>query len=72
MTLRDKVGAQLEMDQLDKVYETTCSLLKADDEYKERITSILNNTISYLGKHSGEIGGQYILDRLKERKKYEG
>lgn len=72
LTLRDKVGAQLEMDQLDKVYETTCSLLKADDEYKERITSILNNTISYLGKQSGEIGGQYILDRLKERKKYEG
>lgn len=72
LTLRDKVGAQLEMDQLDKVYETTCSLLEADDEYKERITSILNNTISYLGKQSGEIGGQYILERLKERKKYEG
>lgn len=71
LTLRDQVGTQLEMDQLDMVYETICSLLESGDKYKERITYILNDTISYLGKQSGEIGGQYILDRLKERNKNE-
>lgn len=72
LTLRDKVGAQLEMNQLNQTYETICALLDAGNDYKDRITEILDNTISYLGKQSGEIGGQYILDQLEERNKHAG
>ena len=40
------------------------SLLERQEEYAEKISAILDETIANFGR-SGEAGGQYIIDRLR-------
>lgn len=70
LTLRNQVGAQLEMDELDQTEACVRALLGAGEEYRERISEILASTISNLGR-SGEIGGEYILSQLRKKAGYE-
>jgi len=65
ITLRDKIGIQVEPEHLENVAEEINKLLKSADEYRENITTIVDKYIANFGR-SGEIGGRYIIDRLKE------
>lgn len=67
ITLRDKIGAQIEMNEFEMLPKEVERLFSSQEEYKETITNIVNQYISNLGK-SGEIGGQYIIDKLKGNK----
>lgn len=70
LTLRNQVGAQLEMNELDQAEDCVRALLGAGEEYRERISEILASTISNLGR-SGEIGGEYILSQLRKKAGHE-
>lgn len=70
LTLRNQVGAQLEMNELDQTEACVRALLGAGEEYRERISEILASTISNLGR-SGEIGGEYILSQLRKKAGHE-
>lgn len=70
LTLRNQVGAQLEMNELDQTEDCVRALLGAGEEYRERISEILASTISNLGR-SGEIGGEYILSQLRKKAGHE-
>lgn len=74
ITLRDKIGIQVEPEHLENVAEEINKLLNSADEYRENITAIVDKYIANFGR-SGEIGGRYIIDRLNEfeaKKRNEG
>lgn len=70
LTLRNQVGLSLNMDELSEAEAKIRTLLLSGDTYRAKITEILNRTISHPGK-SGEIGGSYILNQLKEKTEHE-
>ncbi|MGE5633330.1 MAG: membrane protein insertase YidC [Caulobacteraceae bacterium] len=73
ITLRDKIGIQIEPERLENIAEEINKLLDSAEKYRETITSIVDKYIANFGR-SGEVGGRYIIDRLQEigaKKKYE-
>ncbi len=66
--LRDELGMQVDPQQLDSLYEGVQKLLNSSEEYAERITRIVKEQFPDFG-HSGEIGGQYIVNLLRSKKK---
>ena len=66
--LRDELGMQVDPNNLENLYEGVSHLLTAKKEYEEKIQSIVTEQFSNFG-HSGEIGGQYIINRLRPKKK---
>lgn len=66
--LRDKLGLQVEMDKLEELKEGVPRLLSSKGEYEEVITQLLNEQFTKLGQF-GEITGQYMIDRLRKKKK---
>lgn len=64
--IRDQVGISLDTDQLYRVGEVTDSLIRDMPLYYEKIGKLKNESFYHLG-HSGEMGGKYIMDRLKEK-----
>lgn len=69
-SLRDQVGIRVSPDELDGISEKIDNLLKAGDEYSEKILSIREKYIANFGS-SGVVGGKYILKQLKERQNKE-
>ncbi len=65
ITLRDKIGIQMEPGHLENISVEINKLLDSSGEYQSEITSIVDNYIANFG-HSGEIGSRYIISRLKE------
>lgn len=63
-TLRDKIGMQLEPDNMDALCETVETLLASGEEYQKRIAAIRSEYIAHFGQ-SAAIGGQYIIDRIE-------
>lgn len=66
--LRDELGMQVDPENMDNLYEGVQKLLDSKEEYAEKISSIVSEQFSNFG-HSGEIGGQYIIDLLRGKKK---
>ena len=62
--LRDRIGIQLMPEALAGAARAIESLLERQEEYAEKISAILDETIANFGR-SGEAGGQYIIDRLR-------
>jgi YidC/Oxa1 family membrane protein insertase len=67
LTLRDRVGKSLGLDELEKTGETAMLLLSRGAEYREEIFRCRKEILPQYG-HSGEIGGKYILSRLVKPK----
>ena len=67
LTLRDRVGKSLGLDELEKTRETAAFLLSHGVEYREEILRCRKEILPQYG-HSGEIGGKYILSRLVKPK----
>ena len=63
ISLRDKIGVQVEPDQLDTLPERLAELFEQAEVYRDTIAEISHETISNFG-HSGQVGGEYILGRL--------
>ncbi len=67
LTLRDRVGKSLGMDQLERTAEIISCLLSHKGDYQEDILRCRQEILPQYG-HSGEIGGKYILSRLVKPK----
>ena len=70
MVLRDKLGKQLDIDDLSKAYEVIEEMLQKQNEYSSEISKILDETISNFGS-SGKVGAEYIISTLQKKKKEE-
>ena len=66
--LRDKVGKGVDMDKLSTLPQVVDELLRSDAFSKEALEKIRDSYIYHVGS-SGEIGAQYIMDRLAWYKK---
>ena len=66
VVLRDQIGIRLSPDSLEGTNEKLIELLEHVDEYKERNYYLRDKYIANFG-HSGEVGGQYIIDSLREK-----
>lgn len=67
ITLRDKVGISVDVDQLGTLGEKVAYLLENKDEYKEKIQEVVENHLFYPGR-SGEAGGRYIINQLEKKR----
>ena len=65
--LREKLGIQVEPASLDKLYPQIEELLLSAKKYETSITQLVKEHISHF-RHAGEIGGQYIIYRLRKEK----
>lgn len=68
ITLRDKIGVSLEKNEMCQVGEVVKSLLEDETEaYISNIDEIVRKYVFHIG-HSGEIGGQYIIDQIMKKR----
>lgn len=63
---RDKIGKQLEVDNLKNINKYIDNLLLNKTTYEKQINELLNESIYNLGK-SDEIGAEYIIDLIKKK-----
>lgn len=68
ITLRDKVGVSIELDDIPKIGEVVEDLLARSGDYKEIIAEVLNETVFNVGS-SAKVGGDYIIARVKGKKR---
>ena len=64
--LRDKIGQNLDTDELDKTKETVDYLLNHKDEYKKKIEELYQRFVYNHGT-SAEEGAKYIIKSLQEK-----
>lgn len=68
ITLRDKIGITLEKNEICQVGDVVKRLLEDENEaYISNIDEIVRKYVFHIG-HSGEIGGQYIIDQIMKKK----
>lgn len=63
--LRDKIGIQVEPDQLDGLAEKIRGLLQNTAQYEKTISDIVDKYIANFGR-SGEVGAKYIISQLRK------
>lgn len=69
ITLRNQIGISLEKDELSKLNPAVRRLLEEENEaYVSSIEALVSAYVYHIG-HSGEIGGQYIIDQIENRRK---
>lgn len=64
--LRDKLGKNLDLDELDKVFETAYYLLNNMESYKKEIENLAEEYLYNLGT-SAETGAKYLIETIKEK-----
>ena len=68
ITLRDQIGISLNKDELGSLNIAVRRLLEEEkDAYVSNIDRLVESYVFNIG-HSGEIGGQYIIDRIMEKR----
>ena len=65
ISLRDRVGVSLDKSELDQVADRVAALLGSSEEYKGKITDVLNGHLYSIGT-GGKEGAMYVLRRVKE------
>ena len=68
ISLRLKIGIEIELDQLDRVADAVSELFAKQNEFHDRILQVRTETVFNIG-HSGEAGGKYIIQRIIEKDK---
>lgn len=68
ISLRDKMGISLNMDELDRVSETVDTLFAKEEEYKQQITETMADFF-YNPGNSTAVGAKYLISSLASRKK---
>lgn len=66
--LRSRIGKSVDLDQLETLPKVVDELLNNNAFSKESLEKIRNEYIYQIG-HSGEVGAEYIMDRLAYYKK---
>ena len=66
ITMRDETGVSLELSEIGKISETVNALFQNPEQYREKIIAARDKYVFNAGK-SGEVAGQYILERLIEK-----
>lgn len=66
ISLRDKLGKDLDLDQLDRVAETAEYLLRHSEEYHEQINRLAHQYLYHLDE-SAEIGADYIIKTIQDK-----
>lgn len=64
--LRDKLGKNLDLDELDKVFKTADYLLNNMESYKKEIENLAEEYLYNLGT-SAEAGAKYLIETIKEK-----
>jgi len=65
--IRDRIGISLDTDRLDKTESVARELLDNSDRYKAAIEGIISEYMYNIGT-AAEVGGEYIINRVKARK----
>ena len=65
ISLRDELGVSIDTDKLDGLADAVADLLAQSEEYRTRITTILNKNIYDIGD-APRGGGDYLIARIKE------
>ncbi len=68
LTLRGEIGVRLPPEQADRAGQEVSKLLEQADVYAQRIGQLTDEYLYNMGC-SGEVGGKYILRKLKKRAK---
>lgn len=68
ITLRDKIGIQVEPEELSDIADKITELLESSEKYSKEIHAIVDKYIANLG-NSGEIGSKYIIKKLARTRK---
>ncbi len=68
ITLRKKIGIEVELDQLDHVADAVSEIFSKQSIFHDRILQVRSDTIFNLG-HSGEAAGKYIIQQIIEKDK---
>lgn len=68
ITARTEIGRAIEKDEVPQIASVVEELLTNGDAYREHIHALKHAHFYNLG-HSGEVGAQYIIDRLTKKKK---
>ena len=63
---RNKIGEELDLDQLDDIEKTVDNMLKSSKEYKKKINDMTNEYVYNLGT-SGEKGAEYIIECIQNK-----
>lgn len=66
IALRDQVGIRFSPDNLEKLYEKLTGLFDNMEDYRKKNLELRDKYIANYGR-SGEAGGKYIIDSLKEK-----
>ena len=68
ITLRNKIGISLEKDEINQLNDAIKRLLESDSAYyKDQIQKLVDTYVFHIGE-SGKIGGQYIIDKIMEKR----
>ena len=68
ITLRDVVGVSVDKDKVSECHTIAAELFAKADEYEQKISEVLANHIYNQGK-AGEVGANYLLNALVEKRK---
>ncbi len=68
ITARSRIGLAIEKEDVGRIDAVVRDLLSRQEEYKGEISSLKREYFYNLGS-SGEVGAQYIIDRLTKKKK---
>ena len=63
ISLRDEIGISLDVTELGSLFDTVSLLLENKEEYRQRITDVLNRNIFNIGC-SDKVAGDYIINAL--------
>lgn len=66
LTLRDEIGIRLSPEKADQAGREVARLLERADAYAQKIAELTDEYLYNMGR-SGEVGGKYILRKLKEK-----
>ena len=68
ITLRDRVGVSIDKERVSECRAVAQDLFARADEYEKKITEVLEQHIYNQGR-AGEVGANYLLDSLVEKRK---
>ncbi len=68
ISLRDKIGVSVDVDKLGGLYEAVRDIFLRRDEFGEKIERVMEQYVYNIGR-SEEVGGEYILSALEEKKR---
>ncbi len=68
ISLRDRIGLRVRVDEMALVPEKVKELLESGSEWAGRITEVFQETVANFG-HSGEAGGRYLAEAIMKRRR---